>query len=318
MKKLILAITILGLASCAYDKDKSGSSPQTKKVNEQNAQIQDDFRPVAGYYSGTLHRANGDEKVDLNLDILGYKDGTNPDGTDRIRFKQSAAYMKVNPVGKPLVNFSVTYVPETGDLTLLNLDAASNIDDVHTIKAKILNGRITGLVKSSTRDIGTLDLRLSANENANPGNGAQEEYNERLRRQYAELVGSYIGCVTPAEGGSVTAAYTVQMNLSLYEDGSDANTTHPRLAGNFHRDYDKLGGLDAALSATYRPDLAPATLNIVGKPNIANNGYVSTFTGTYVEGQFSGNFTSTKKGLEGYIFLKKGKTYPAQCASVTK
>ncbi len=318
MRTLLLAFVFLGLASCAYDKDKSGSSPQALKVEEDNARSENNFKPVVGYYTGTLHQSNGEDKVDLNLSLLGYKDGTNPDGTDRIRLKQSAAYMKINPTGAPLTNFSVTYIPETGSLTLVNMDAASNIDDVHTIKAKVLNGHITGSVKSSTREIGTLDLHLSVNESANPGNGAQEEYNNRLRAQYKALEGSYVGCVTPTENGSVKTAYTVQMTLSLLEDGSDATTTRPKLAGNFHRDTDKLGGLDSVLSATYRPDLTPATLNIVGKPTISNNGYVSTFYGTYLDGEFAGTFSSTIKSLEGNIFFKKGKIYPTQCASVAK
>jgi len=96
-----------------------------------------------------------------------------------------------------------------------------------------------------------------------------------------------------------------------------SSKTSPRLAWSFHPDYAKLGGLDASLSATYRPDLRPATLTIVGKPFVSNNGYVSTFQGTIVDGEYEGTFTSTRKGLEGSIYMKKGKNLPAKCSSKT-
>ncbi|QDK36937.1 hypothetical protein [Bdellovibrio sp. NC01] len=319
MKRFILAVVMLGLGACAYDKDKSGSTSQARQVEEDNKQVEGNFQPIVGYYLGSLKRASGVDTIAINLFTLAYKDGTNPDGTDRIRYKLSASYSKKNPAGKPLVDFSISYIPETGDLKLVNTKASDNIDEVNTIKARVMNGRIIGQVFSSTRKIGTIDLALSADESANPDNGAQEEYNDLLRKQYADLAGNYVGCVTPAADGSATEAYTVTMTISMYEDaGSDPTTTLPRLAGMFHRNYDKLGGLDTSLSATYRPDLTPATLNIVGKPKITNNGYVSTFNGYYSNGDFAGTFTSTNKGLEGNIFFKKGKVLPAQCAGVTK
>ncbi|HEX7674961.1 MAG TPA: hypothetical protein VF412_12355 [Bdellovibrio sp.] len=319
MKKLILTVALLGLASCAYDQDKSGSSAQTKRLQEQNAQVQQNFSKIAGVYSGILKTVTGDEKIQINLSILAQDAGTqNSDGTEVIRYVQSATYIKINPLGAPLVNFSVSYIPETGDITLVNQTKSTDIDEVHTVFARIVNGHMTGTVRSTAGIRGTLNLDLSANQTANPPNGAQEEYNERRRQQFAALAGSYVGCVLPTDDGSVKAGYTVSMSLSLYEDGTDESNTVPRLAGSFHRDYDTTGGLDAALSATYRPDLTPATLNIVGKPFIATTGYVSTFQGTYADGSYTGTFTSTKKGLEGSIFLQKGKAYPTQCADLVK
>lgn len=321
MKKIFLITTLFALAACSFDQDKAGSSNQTKKIAEQNAQTSATFGKIAGLYSGALRTANGDQNIQINLSTLAVSDGTtNPDGTARIRITPAASYIKVSPVGAPLVNFSITYIPETGDLTLVNDDQKSkkDIDEVNTIFAKIVGDRLTGVVKSAAKDIGTFELRLTANGSATPPNGAQEEYNDRLRKQYSDLAGSYVGCVTTTEGGSLTKPYTAKMTLSLYEDSTSTGESLPRLAGNFHRDTDKTDGTDTALSATYRPDLSPATLTILGKPYITNNGYVSTFAGTYTNGEFAGTFTSNKKGLEGNIFLKKGTAYPSACSDVAK
>lgn len=315
MKHLLLAFTILSLAACAFDKDSTGSNKQTRRLAEQNEEVLANFSKARGLYAGDLNRPNGTEKIQINLSILGEPaNSANDDGTTDIRYRQAAAYIRINPVGTTITSFAVTFIPETGALRLVNTTKDLGIDDVHSIFATITNGRLTGTVDSLTGQIGTLNLQIQANESANPSNGAEEEYNNRLREQYNALAGSYVGCVK-APPNSGAQSYTVKMSLSVYEDATGGtNKTTPRLAGSFHRDYDKLGGLDASLSATYRPDLHPATLNIVGKPFVSNNGYVSTFQGTIVDGEYEGTFTSTRKGLEGSIYMKKGKNLPAKCS----
>ncbi|MGE5085699.1 MAG: hypothetical protein ACM3MG_05315 [Bacillota bacterium] len=317
MRYILLVFTVLNLAACAFDKDNSGSDKQTRRLAEQNAEVIANFSKAKGLYAGDLTRPNGVEKIQINLSILGESGSSaNNDGTTDVRYRQAAAYIRINPVGQTITSFAVNFIPETGVLSLVNTAKDIGIDDVHSIFATIINGRLTGSVNSLTGQIGLINLQIQANESANPSNGAEEEYNNRLRQQYNAIAGSYVGCVKPPPN-SDTQSYTVTMNLSVYEDATDgsAKTTTPRLAGSFHRDYDKLGGLDASLSATYRPDLHPATLNIVGKPFVSNNGYVSTFQGTIIDGDYEGTFTSTRKGLEGNIYMKKGKTLPAKCSS---
>lgn len=316
MKHLLLAFSVVSLAACAFDKDTSGSGKQTRRLAEQNAEVIANFSKAKGLYAGDLKRPNGVEKIQINLSILGESGSSaNNDGTTDVRYRQAAAYIRINPVGQTITSFAVNFIPETGALSLVNTAKDLGVDDVHSIFATVINGRLTGSVNSLTGQIGLINLQIQANESANPSNGAEEEYNSRLRQQYNALAGAYVGCVKPPQN-SETQSYTITMNLSVYEDATDGTSkTTPRLAGSFHRDYDKLGGLDASLSATYRPDLHPATLTIVGKPFVSNNGYVSTFQGTIIDGEYEGTFTSTRKGLEGNIYMKKGKALPAKCSA---
>ncbi|MBO9667328.1 MAG: hypothetical protein J7501_11010 [Bdellovibrio sp.] len=316
IKKMILTLSVLSLAACAFEKDETGSDPQTRLIAEQNQKVDKNFSGAVGIYSGDLVRSNGVEKIQLSLQILGEPTGkTNKDGTQEILKRQAAAYLRINPVGASLTNFAVTFIRETGELMIVNKTANIGIDEVHTIFAKLAGDKITGRVVSMTGVIGTINLSLTAKENANPSNGTEEEQYARLREQYNTLKGDWVGCVKTTQGSTVPA-YTVKMSLSLFEDASDGKTTVPRLAGNFHRDNDPKGALDSQLSGTYRPDLRPATLNITGKPIISNNGYVSTFQGTVADGNYEASFSSTRKGFEGMLYLKKGNTYPAKCAGI--
>lgn len=315
--KFTVLTLALGLSACSYSPDKNGSSNQTKKMAEQNAQTAAVFNRISGTYSGTLSTSTGPEQVQITLSTLAVSEGIkNPDGSDRIRVTLSAAYLRITPVERPLVNFAISFTPETGELTLINQDdkAKKDLDEVNTVFASILGDKLTGVVRSATHELGLLSLQKVSNGSSTTPTGAQEEYNDRLRKQYSELAGTYLGCVIPAEGGSLTKPYTAKMLLSVYEDNTDPKNPVPTLAGNFHRDTDKTDGTDTALTATYRPDLTPATLTILGKPYISNNGYISTFTGNYLNGDYSGTFTSNKKGLEGMIYMHKGTKYPKQCA----
>lgn len=312
----LMFFNLILISSCSYSPENSGSSNQTKKMAEQNAQTSAKFNKIAGTYSGLIKTPNGDETIQVNLSTLAVSEGVkNPDGSDRIRITLAVSYLKIDPVGRPLVNFAVSYTPETGELTLINQDDKSkkDLDEVNTIFAHIINETMTGTVRSSTHDLGTLELIKTSNGGVSIPNGAEEAYNDRLRQQYMNIAGSYVGCVIPTENGSLKTPYTAKMLLSLFEDSTDPKNPTPTLAGNFHRDTDKTDGTDTALSAIYRPELKPPTLTITGKPYISNNGYISTFSGTYMDGDFTGSFTSNKKGLEGRIFMSKGSLYPRAC-----
>jgi hypothetical protein len=313
---VLFSTILISLCSCSYEQDKLGSSNQSRKMAEQNAQIAANFNRIAGSYSGILKTVSGDEQVQINLTTLAVSEGSkNPDGSARIHTILSASYLKIKPLGQPLINFSIAFIPETGELTLINEDekTKNDLDEVNTIFARVTENRMTGTVKSAMNELGVLELIRTNNNDSSSSNGAKEEYNDRLRQQYAEIAGSYMGCVLTTDGGSLKKSYTARMVLSLYEDTTNPQNQIPALAGNFHRDSDRTDGTDTALSATYRSDLTPATLTILGRPYISNNGYISTFKGTYIDGDFSGTFTSNKKGLEGLMLMSKGSLYPRQC-----
>ncbi|HWU41861.1 MAG TPA: hypothetical protein VN132_00445 [Bdellovibrio sp.] len=306
MKKFVLITTLLALAACSYSDNHAGSSKQTKVQAENNQQARNSFELFVGSYSGVLKTSSGDEKIQINLNLLAIANGAkNPDGSAQIQVVPAAAYIKIDPAGQPLTNFSISYVPETGEITLVNEDQKSAIDEVNTIFGKVIHGRFTGEVKSAAGSLGTLNLQLSTNQTSKPVDNAQEEYNNRLRAQYNSIAGHYVGSVTPVSGGYAKNTYTVQMNLSVFEVADSAGGTSPALTGMFHRDYDPTGMLDVSLLGVYRPDLTPATLTITGKSALASNGYVSTFYGVYKNGVFDGTFSSTAKGLEGHLHLEK-------------
>ena len=85
---------------------------QTRRLAEQNAEVIANFFKAKGLYAGDLKRANGVEKIQFNLSILGESGSSaNNDGTTDVRYRQAAAYIRINPVGQTITSFAVNFIP---------------------------------------------------------------------------------------------------------------------------------------------------------------------------------------------------------------
>ncbi|WP_374078393.1 hypothetical protein [Bdellovibrio bacteriovorus] len=296
LKKLILSVAMLSLAACAFDKDTSDDN--AREVAERQRQL-NTYSRVVGFYSGKLTTPAAQQDVELRLFTLENEAGKNSNGDERYSVVLRGNYKKLNPVG-PGYNFKARYIPETAELILTNDSTALGVDDIHTINAKFSGQKIIGEVKSVSGVIGVLDLTLTSNERQAPGNNEENEYYERLRRQYESIAGTYAGNNT-VDG---KAKFSFTISLQVIKVGLT-----PQIVGEFKRSDDPGESVSLTLTAVYQPELSPAILTLTGVPrfNPTNSPYKATFEGTLIGDEYKGSWRTNIKGFEGDFVLKKVK-----------
>lgn len=297
LKKLILAVACLSLANCAFDKD-----TQRAKNREaiQNEKLSDSYRPVIGTYSGKLTTETGDQEVEVTFFTLNVVDGTNADGSERLRKVLRANYRRINPV-KDSYRFKVTYTETTGELAFTNSGTEKlGSDDIHTIDTTLKGEEIIGEAKSETRVIGILHLKLTSRSSESGGGTEENDYYQRLRKQLEAIAGLYQGEVLM---GSEVKEVTV--NLTVVNVIADGGGRIPRLSGTFAWTEDRSGSASLNLAAVYEPDLNPPKLTMAGVPRSTTTSYKAIIEGTLVNTEFTGTFSTNVNGLTHPIKLKK-------------
>lgn len=324
LKKLILTLSVLSLAACAFNNDESSANKMNRKLAEENARAAAIFAKVEGAYQGNLIRENGAiEVIEIKLVGLFEEVAKNKDGSAINQFYQTAAYTRMSPSSASITGLSANYTPEMGSLTITNPDKDLNNDDIHSIIATIKDGVMVGVVKSKAGIIGSMNLKFVIGGSSNSGNGSEEQNYERLRQEYDKIAGDYLGCVitTKAMTQRGIPNYKAKMTLSRFEEkvSLTAKTTRPILAGTFVRNYDTQEFMRAALSGEYRNDFVPAILTLDGTYSAQTVGYSSIFKGTLsANGEYVAEYSSKFFGVEGKMYFAKGKTYPAKCANVSR
>jgi hypothetical protein len=294
MKNLVLTLTILILAGCAFDKDGSTTSKTELRENQKQSEI---YNSIKGNYRGQLTTATTKQDVELNLDIL-----------ERIVNSKKELilignYKKNNPVG-PNLSFNARYTPENGQLVLMSNLATFGPDDIHTISLQVQGTDLIGEAKSISGVVGRLHLSLVSRQSDTPNDNAGEDYKERLRAQYNAIAGSYKGNVIPPPQDGAPFAIIVRINVA---DVADANgEVMPQLMGILSYPAYNSTDLDMTLTMTYRPDLNPPQLSITARPRFsAGSDYRANLQGTLKNGKYTGSMTSTAKGFEGNFTLTK-------------
>lgn len=325
LKKLILILSVLSLAACAFNNDESSANKRNKKLAEENARAAATFSKVEGSYQGNLIRENGaTEVIEITLVGLVEEVGKNEDGSAINQYLQTAVYTRLSPSSAALTGLSANYTPEVGALTITNPDKTIKNDDIHSITATIKDGVMSGVVKSKAGILGHMTLKFVVGGSSNDGNGSDEQYYERLRKEYTQIAGLYSGCVIPTKEMSQkgSQSFKAKITLSLFEqkvsEGKD-ETTRPTLVGIFKRNYDTIDAYLADLTGSYRNDLVPAILTLNGKYRGDKVGYQTVFKGSLSkDGEYIADFASSTRGIEGKMYFKKGQSYPAKCANVSR
>jgi hypothetical protein len=320
LKKLILTLSVLSLAACAFNNDESGADKLNKKLAEENRRTEISFAKVEGSYTGNLIRENGaKEVIQITLFLSGEDTGQkNTDGSAQIKYMQKAVYTRINPASRALTDLNASYTPETGVVNITNPAAAQN-DDIQSIFTIVKDRVMTGTVKSKAGIIGRFTANYVVGGSSNGGNGSDEEYYDRLRKELLAISGTYYGCVITTKEAQQNGqpSYKAKMTLSLADKDADGNTTKPSIAGEFRRNNDKTGFTKGILSGTYRSDFIPATLTLNGRYPAANNGYVTVFKGSLSDsGDYVADFMNGNSGIEGKMYFKKGQTYPSKCGNL--
>ncbi|WII71299.1 hypothetical protein QJS83_12585 [Bdellovibrio sp. 22V] len=296
-KKLILATALIGLVGCAFDKDNDANN--AAELADRQRQLSS-YSRVVGFYTGKLTTSTTQQDVELRLFTLESEAGTNANGDDRYRIVLRGNYKKINPVG-PGYNFKARYIPETGELILTNEATTLSADDIHTVNAKVFGQKIVGEAKSISGVIGVLEMTMSSSQSTKPGNNEENEYYERLYREYKAIEGVYTG--ENIFNGKATYRMTVKLEAIKVNTGSRAV---PQIVGEFTRQDDPNGSLTLNLSAVYQPELTPAVLNLTGKPRYnTSTPYEASFDGVIVNGEYTGSWKTNIQGFKGNFTLKK-------------
>lgn len=301
---------VLSLTGCAFDKDDSKTN---QAEVEARLKLLEKFNRVKGTYVGKLTTPTAVQDVSLNIFIQDVPNGTNTNGDTTYRVALKGNYKKLNPVG-PGYNLLIRYTAETAEIIMSNEAANSgngssgtnapmnNVgpDDIVSINAKISGQKILGTAFSNSGAIGTLDLALAADQSEVSGDNQQQEYYDRLFRQYESAAGVYEGA--NVIGGK--ASFTFKITLQVIKRGNI-----PYLIGQYDRDDDPNRNVSLNLVATYQPELQPPQLTLVGKPLFSgpNSSYEGTFTGILQNDQYQGSWKTNVRGFEGDFVLKKRK-----------
>lgn len=295
MKLLITAALMLSLVGCAFEKDRSAT---TRKEVSDRTTTEKTFAPIIGTYQGTMTTPSRVHQVEITVFTLEVRTGTNPNGMPTYTKELRALYKKLDPVG-PDVTFEARFYNELGNLILgAPSIAPKGADDVNTIDAKLIGQRLTGDVKSISGLIGRLDLSLVSKQQDVPDQGAESDYNERLRRQYEEVVGEYTGIVQPKASENAPFAITIRLSITV-----NANNV-PVLTGELNYPFDRT--MDQNLTVTYRADWKPARLAMIGKSRTnSSTNYTTTFDAAIEGNALVGSMSSSDRISEGTFRLIK-------------
>ncbi len=315
LKKLILFAAILSLSACAFDKD--SSRVNAKEAAEREKLIQT-YKPVEGLYRGTMTTDTFTQPVELRMFTLEVEAGKNANGEERYLKVMRGNFKKMNSVD-PNTSFKARFVPETGELILTNSKENLEADDVHTINANVSGQKINGDAITVSGDIGKLELTLISSASNKPGN-SETEFNERLRRQYESIAGTYVG--ENILDGKVTfkgtlILYVMEKEVDPSAGGKNSSASvapstvkklQPQLVGEFQRSDDPSNDLALILATSYQPEAAPPKLIMTGKlGRITNVPYEANFQGVFIDGHYLGSWRSSTRGFQGDFILKKVK-----------
>jgi hypothetical protein len=307
--RLILAFALsLSLIGCSFGKDSSGNS--NKRELEEQQQADADYKQVVGTYAGKFI---GSTKYDIELRFftLQIPNGTNSDGRTKFRTELRANYKKINPVA-PGYTFQAQYYPETGRLVLTNMEKEENLgmDDIHTIELalvrKTLNDgtyirQLQGEGKGARGPLGYFqDLNLVTQQNDKPDQNEEDEYNERLRAQFKEIEGNYVGTVM--QDPRVGPPLAVILRLYIQNDAGNSKRP-PILRGLFTQDDG--GDIQFDIQTVYKPELQPPRLTMLGTVLRAPNSNLrltadGVFKDVQVKNPVSGK-TEIRKAITGQL-----------------
>ncbi|KYG62605.1 hypothetical protein AZI87_15010 [Bdellovibrio bacteriovorus] len=295
LKKLILATALLGVVGCAFNKDNPNNN--ATEVSDRQKQL-NTYNRVTGFYTGKLTTTATQQDVELRLFTLEDESGTNANGEERYRIVLRGKF-QFNSNKLQLVNMKARFIPETSELILRNEAASPGIDDVHTINAKVVGQKIVGEVKSVSGVIGVLDLTLASNQSSAPGNTEENEFYERLRRQYESFAGTYVG--NNVKDGK--AAFQFQIRLQVVKEG-----IVPKIIGELTRSDDPKNTATLTLTGLYRGETTPPSLVLTGIPRLfPSSPYKATIDGVLDGDTYKGTWVSNVNGFEGEFVLNKIK-----------
>ncbi|WP_413288590.1 hypothetical protein [Bdellovibrio sp. HCB337] len=290
LRYLFLTLMTLSLAACAFDKN---SNTDVQRELEDNAALEAKFARVTGKYVGTINTGAEPQQVELSFYPYYKKIGQNSNGEDKYKPELRARYRLLNTVVQDVI-LSVGYYEQVNKLVMTTLN--ENAPTVISINGEIMGTSITADVAKNNVPFGTLNAELASRQYSAPSPNDGAEYNDRLRKLYDTIKGTYAGKVTPSprEG----APFEISVRLTYVDRQSPGSAAlAPVLEAYYRRVDDRDRSKEAKLVVTYIPETNQISMDAGGTGEVS---IVGDIRQNVIRGTYSGF-----RGLEGGVYLKK-------------
>lgn len=292
LKWIVMAVTALNLAACAFDKN---SDADTQRELENRAALMEKYSPLLGIYRGTIQTSSNTQIVELAFYTVEKKIGQTSSGEPKFLPALMARYRNLSNVVADVV-MEATYLDQTSQILM------SNADNSFGLSAIFDGQNIRGSVTRNGGIWGTINVSLFSRESSAPNDANDRaERNARLTKIYETVVGTYKGKVDFPANSSVSdfgITVTIVINQIRDQDGYFV----PALKADYTREGDPNRNLALAMDVDYKPDTVPPYISLVSSEAKAE--YSVTIVGTLSQGTINGTFTN-KRAQSGSVRLVK-------------
>lgn len=273
-------------------------APGSEEV-ERNERLRRQLETIKGTWEGTLSDGQRSDAVRLVLFIQEENAGTNPRGEIITRPVLYARFRTLDIIRHDYT-FSTRYRPEQSELLLLNANAEiQNILGRFTAPEEFV-----GTASTSRGTLGTVTLRRTSLDTPAPGQGEENERNERIRRQLEPLVGKYRGTMKTLSSTTRPEGRGFTVELFLTTQTSPNGGVVPVLIGSYSLVDSAVA--DLTFSVIYKPELSPPQIVMSSQGVVTRPGnYFVTLDGELqADGKITGRH-STQMGVTGLFELTR-------------
>lgn len=277
---------------------RASTVPGADEEIEENARLRRQYEIVKGTWEGILQEGQRSEKIRVILFVQDERSQGQQGNT--ITRPVLYARLYTTDIVRYDFTFSSRYRREINELVLFNANA-----EVQSISGNFTDSEtFLGTASSPRGTLGTVTLKRVSTDTPAPGQGEENDRNERLRRQYQPLVGKYIGKMESMSNSTrpESRGFTVELFLT-----TQATPTGSVPVLNGHYKLTDTGGiLDLSLAVIYKPELNPPQITLTSQGIVTRPGnYFVTLEGTLQpDGSIRGNHM-TQMGLTGIFTLKR-------------
>jgi hypothetical protein len=229
-------IIVFLAAGCAGGGNADNDQKAQQVRDAEKLQVQ--YDQVRGTYVGQM-QMSGDKSYDARLSLytIYVQDGSNPDGTPKVRPSLRGRFKLLDVVNETdtltlngdfdALNGTLTLTSATGaglDVNLLSLRGAMEISSSHYSSTRLEIVRRGGSWGTFVGNRVSMDV-------SSPTAGDAGELRERLLKVYKKIAGRYSGIVKSTSGEKFNA----EINLLVVERVTPSGDLMPALAGQFRR-----------------------------------------------------------------------------------
>lgn len=273
--------------------------PSAGEEVETNERLRRQFEVVKGTWEGILQDGQRPESVQVVFFIQDER-SVSQQG-EVITRPVLYARLRTQDIVRYDFTYSTRYRPEIAEIVLFNANT-----EIQSITGRFTDSEtFRGSAGTARGTLGEINLKRVSTETPAPGQGEENDRNERLRRQYEPLVGKYVGTLTGASNPNrpELKGFTVELFLTTQSTANGGSI--PVLNGHY-----KLpsggGGLDLSFAVIYKPELSPPQITMTSQGVVTRPGnYFVTLEGTLQpNGDIKGAHV-TQMGTTGSFTLKR-------------